>query len=261
MKVVTFGSCLSRYSVNALQARSEVKLVGAVYHNRADRFVDHYIDKVSEEPSPELIEQMVLSESGAARCKLMLDNQLTTRKLGHHAIHNQLGFLDALDSELDLIVMDNFVDIIAKLAAPKGSAPSLFLTFTDCTNLSDIFDIEKDYLDIDVAVEKWQKIISWVREKQPNTPIVFFNFPMHHHPNAALRDRSKEFAEKFKADNCFIVPDCPVHESQIDTPSHFRTLQYSMYAGIIEMVAKNRAYIDSKTVNDADSVLRAVVKK
>jgi hypothetical protein len=238
-----------------------VKLLGAVYHNRVDRFVDHYVDKVSAEPSSEFIAKMALSEGGAARCNLMLDNQLTSRKLGHHAIHNQLGFMKALDGELDLIVMDNFVDLMAKLAAPKGETPSLFLTFADCTNISELFDLEKEYLDLGLAIEKWHRLIAWVREKQPNTPIVFFNFPLHHHTNQVMQDRSREFAEKFQNSECFIVPDCPVHPSQIDTPSHFRTMQYSMYAGILEMVAKNRAYIESKTVNDADSVLRAVVKK
>jgi hypothetical protein len=260
MKVVTFGSCLSRYSVNALQARSGVQLLGAVYHNRIDRFVDHYVDRISDEPSTELIAKMVLSEGGAGRCNLMLDNQLTTRKLGHHAIHNQLGFMKALDGELDLIVLDNFVDLVAKLAAPKGSNPSLFLTFSDCTNINELFDIEKNYLDIDLAIEKWHKLIAWIKKKQPNTPIAFFNFPLHHHTNTLMQERSKAFAEWFQNDDCFIVPDCPVHPSLIDTPSHFRTMQYSMYAGIIEMVVKNRAYIESKTVNDADSVLRAGIK-
>ncbi len=261
MKVATYGSCLSRYSVNALQARSDVQLLGVVYHNRIDRFVDHYIDKTSTEPSSDLIGKMQLSDAGSARCNLMLDNQLTTRKLGHHAIRNQIGFVNALDTDLDLIVLDNFVDIIAKLAAPKNSEPSLFLTFSDCENIHELFDIEKEYLNIDLAIQKWDRLISWIREKQPNTPIVFFNFPMQHHTNNALKLRSLEFAEKFKNDNCFIVPDCPVHPSLIDTPSHFRTMQYSMYAGVLEMVVKNKPYITSKTVNDADSVLRATIKK
>jgi hypothetical protein len=258
LKVLTFGSCLSRYSINALRVTRKIDLKGVVYHNRIDRFVKHYVYGNGEREPQDLVGKFKYSASVKARVEIMLKNQYRHLGLGKYTLRkDQPGFLEALNEPVDLIVLDNFVDLVSKLAVSKktGNA-SLFLNFKDISNINELCDLEKNYLDIKQAIAYWHRFITFLREKQPDALIIFLNFPMQHHPSASFRQRGEEFYNLFKDDRILVIPNLPVHSSQIESPSHFTPLQYSLYAGLFNVALENRDFLEHRDVNDADKVLR-----
>jgi len=258
LKVVTFGSCLSRYSINALRVTRKVDLKGVVYHNRIDRFVKHYVYGNGEPEPQDLFEKFIYHDSAKARVEIMLRNQYRKLGLGKYTLkQDQPGFFEALKQPLDLIVLDNFVDLVSKLAVSKTTGhASLFLNFKDILNINELCDLEKDYLSVDRAIAYWHRFITFLRERQPNALIVFLHFPMQHHQSQSFRERAELFYEKFKDERVLIIPNLPVHRSQIESPSHFTPLQYSLYAGLFNVALENRSFLEIRDVNDADKVLR-----
>lgn len=258
ISVATFGSCLSRYSVNALQALRPVDLRGVVYHNRIDRFVDHYVQDMRPEPSEGQVSALIPVEGAAPRLDLMISNQLSGRGLGHHSLHQKIGFMEAIKQPLDLVVLDNFVDIVAKLARFKGEEnTSLFINYKDVENAGEHFVMEREFLPVSAAIDAWHKLLNWVRAKQPAATILFLNFPMQHHPSEQMRNRSEEFYRNFKSDHAIVLPPFPVHQSLVETPSHFSPMQYTLFSGALQTAIEAPDFLLSTTINDADAVLRA----
>lgn len=246
MNILTFGSCLSRFTANEFIAQNGGTLLGAVYHNRIDRFVDTYIENRTPEIPPDAIDRLIFEEARTRRAMIMLRNQLRGETLGLHGISDQPGFMRAIETPVDLIIMDNFVDLCARHLMVGDSG--VFLNMADVAK-HDGFDVEPARIDISSAVAKWSQFVDWLKDKQPDADVVFMNFPFQHHRLAEMGERSDQFAVAFNDPRIAIIPNIPVFPKFIESPSHFSRFQYAMYAGYIKALLKKDASPDQGDVD------------
>jgi hypothetical protein len=253
MRIATWGSCLSRYTARAYVNLFGGDILGSVYHNRIDRFVNTYIYGTEREPDQDLFARLSLTPNGEHRARVMFGNQRADGQLGKHGGASP-GFMEAIKSPLDLIIMDNFVDLTARLYKPKFGGAAVFLNGQDVEDVSSIYELEAERIPIGEALKYWRIMIDWVRNQQPGTKIFFINFPFDHHQNPEIVNRSQEFSDRMTSTRIKIVPKIPIAKSLIQNSAHFHNQQYAMYAGYIGLLANAKR---GKTLVDdgADNVL------
>jgi hypothetical protein len=264
MKIVTFGSCLSRLSALAFKATRPAKIASVVYHNRADIFVNRWIVKTAPLPSQELYSRIRFIPGHEPRARMMFNNQ-TASGIGHHSMKKRLGFISnpnffkiVQKKKVDLIVLDNYVDLVGKQLLPRnGEGGSVFMAANAAENILELYEMEEKRPNIEILVEAWYQIITWLRLFQPDCPIVFLNFPFHQHPSAQVARRSQQFANTFKPQGVITIPNMAVHTSLIKDRSHFAPIQYAMYAGILHLAYKNPDRLFHADQEDLDHILRS----
>lgn len=224
------------------------EIQGAVYHNRIDRFVNTYIAKSAKEVQRADLDTLVFSEKGRRRGNTMIRNQLEHSSLGLHGTPGQPGFLGALNGEVDLIILDNYVDLIARqFISPTGEA--VFLTSSDLAD-SGVFELEKQRLPIEEALLHWRCLIDWLAVKQPGARLVFINFPFGQHRSKEMVSRTFHFEAGFGHGRVSTIPVLPIRPDFILTPSHFQQAQYAMYAGYIDYILRGAPASNDKADTD-----------
>lgn len=231
MKIATFGSCLSRFTAMAYCRMFDAKVVGSVYHNRIDRFVKTYVSKKYAEPSLDLIGDY---ETGAsAKGKVIMGNQLSSKTLGRHGNNKGKGFMAEIDQKVDLVIMDNFIDVVGKLCHIRGvKSAGFFINPAEIPRVSDKFVLDPVHLDVDEAVESWVQMINWIRARHKGK-VFFLNFPFSHHPKTIFDQRAKDFERKFSSSRINVVPSFDVVPSLLESNSHFDEKYYAMMASYI----------------------------
>ncbi|NYR09305.1 hypothetical protein [Psychrobacter sp. BI730] len=231
MKIVTFGSCLSRYTADTFIDMFGGSLVSCSHHNRIDRFVKTYLKKTMPELPYEYIESLNLSESNMQYIK----NQYSGIGLGKHLLSDGLDFFDSVQGA-DIIITDNFVDLCSKLQYSHSypSSPLFFNSKNDRT-ADDIFYLEKDYLPVSDAIKNWEYFGHYLYKVAPSARVFFINFPYDHSPNAEISKRSRHFSENFISTKFDIIPNInvPIRYKLKHTNSHFADDYYAMIAGIL----------------------------
>lgn len=235
MKILTFGSCLSRYIAHSImKMRPDAEIIGSVYHNRIDRFVDTYVDKTEQELPHEWIDRLKFKPEMEKDARAIIENQYLSGTLGKHLLNaNALGFMSGIASA-DLILMDNFMDMCAFTLRPIGGGPQIFFNDKATENAREFLE-PVGFVDVTVAARKWERLVEWVRAQNPTAQIVFTNFPCRHHTNPVIARRTDEFASAFNSDKCFVHPVVTIpKDDQIQgTLSHFTKRRYDMYAIVI----------------------------
>ncbi len=234
MKIVSFGSCLSRYTIEALQrALPGVTREGHVYHNRVDTFVDTVVLRSRPFVPREVIDGLRFKPGMERDSLAIINNQMRDAKgtMGRHLTPASApGFFDGLESA-DVIFMDNFMDMGAGLYQHQPTGSRLF--FNTKAVLGGMKDMQGiGLLDTKIAGVKWASLFEWVRERNRHAPIVFINFPTRHHTNAVVRARCDVMAAAIPRRSDVInvpVVDIAKHELCPGTQSHFIPVVYDRY--------------------------------
>jgi hypothetical protein len=230
MKIITFGSCLSRYTANHFCRIFGGAVISSVYHNRSDAFVGKFIEKTWVSNLEDEVKEL-LNDSGLA----IMMNQCE-KSIGMHRLKNGIQFFEALDRGLgDIVIIDNFIDISARLLQTStNNIEGIFLRPHDFLN-QDHKLVIGDHLTVDLSVSFTIRIIKLIKEKLPKSTIIFINFPNNTYPNTSLKvTRLLDYEKKFFVQDALIIPALNIHRKyQTEVNSHFQPPQYAAYAGII----------------------------
>jgi hypothetical protein len=222
----------------------DMNLLNTVAHNRSDQFYHYYIKKNLPIPPKEYIyDNLVFSEASSEDQKtttadIMIDNQYSDR-VGLHRISKEKTFLDNIENEkIDIIIMDDFLEVGAILSYPKlkkYEKSPLFLRKQDFDNFDDFFTFGEK-IDLVQSVINMNKIMQYLKLKQPNAKIFFIHFPYNMYPsNSSRYQRSDNYHQLFKSTIATIIPPVYIKEEfQVpNDPSLFSNEIYLRYAAMI----------------------------
>jgi hypothetical protein len=255
MKIITFGSCLSRYTANHFCRMFGGSVISSVYHNRSDAFVGKFL-KRDWIHYPESEIQKMLNDSGIPILRNQYDEWI-----GMHNLKKRTQLFETLDRGIgNLIIIDNFMDISARLLSqnPNGQE-GVFLRPQDFL-VKDHKLVLKDHLSIDVGIESMLSIVNYFRSKLPRAIIVFINFPNNIYESSPQKvARLKDYESKFFIEDALIIPALKVHKKyQTEEKSHFQPAQYAAYAGIVYHYTKS---LNSKGLRSRLRQLRNFIKR
>jgi hypothetical protein len=241
---VTFGSCLARYVARSYKRLYAGNILASVYHNRSDYFVSRFINgyKRIDTVSDISYLQKYSNESSDEDVVNILLNQ-TTQGIGRHKIDQSLGLFDCLsETEIDLVFVDNFMDVSARLSI--GNDHSLFLRPQDYVNYHQFFQLG-EYLSPSESAENFIQIVEFFKQRCPKAKIVFFNFPFNTYEDDVNRKlRSTKFAKLFKPKSVFVIPPLSIPKIyRTKISSHFVEPQYAAYAGMVRALVQSKFYI------------------
>ncbi len=243
MNIITIGSCLSDMIANRALARFGGKRLGNVVHHRSDQFYHYYVKQDKKKISREFLEKSLKSiesqtnDPNYVSFETMLDNQY--QYIGQHRTIEKYDFFDVLENEeVDIIILDNYVDMSGILSYPKldgyTDAP-IFLRKNDFENYDDFFTFGKK-ITVENSIFYFQEIIKYLHKIQPNAAIYFIHYPYNTYINNLLRQaRAKEFEKLFQSDIATIVP-APFIKKQFqleNDPAHFHDSVYVSLGGFI----------------------------
>ncbi|MGX9967013.1 hypothetical protein ACVFYP_27065 [Roseomonas sp. F4] len=234
MRIVTFGSCLARFTGAALAKRFGTPLLGSVYHNRIDRFVPTYVTGETKELDPAVLRELVLLPDQIRAFQELIGNQYRHQRLGMHALpRGRPGFMAAVESgDVDLVLLDNFMDLRARMLRPRRHpGSSLFFLYTMAENTARLF-AGQPLLDARDCAGHWAEMVAWLRRKLPRARIVFMPFPgsqYEQRPEIGLR--SVALADAFDSADCIRLPllDIPPERLLPNDRTHFVPAQYDAY--------------------------------
>jgi hypothetical protein len=190
MKAMAFGSYMSNLTIAALIASFDFEQTHSVHHNRSDNFIRYYIDKTSQMiPESYFDELLVYKSESEYQAKQFLQNQYSSYIGFHDLLHkkdpNSTFFDDIKKQQLDVILMDNFMDIAARLMVHKDNETyansPLFLNpgfYKNQAEIVSLFDWAGDYLEPEQSAKNWMVIYQWLRKYQPTARIFFL--PYHY---------------------------------------------------------------------------------
>jgi hypothetical protein len=239
LNVATFGSCLSRYTANALFRMFPVSLLSCVFHNRSDAFLNNYVRGAYQLPEFDtLAERLVIDARHRGTMLQSIMNQYP-EGIGLHNLQNGVPFMKALDEEsLDLIILDNYMDITPVLKTPVWEPDKHFFVNTaHIQNAKEAFKPGGHQLSIIEMMQNWTEIIRFIQKKQPQAALVFMHFPYNLYANERRHARCKRFEQVL---NPKLLPECLIIKNQFIVPRymdgtarHYTEPQYTFYAGMI----------------------------
>ncbi|MCC0176873.1 hypothetical protein I4641_07765 [Waterburya agarophytonicola K14] len=148
------------------------------------------------------------------------------------------------ERQFDFIVYDNFMDILGKLLFSKKDNSSFFLNTNKADNWEDFFYMEKNRISISYCLEYYEKMMRFLKQKNPNVQIIFINFPlMHKHESAKKRVQEineKYLQNEFLRKNTFFIPAGHIQPEYLMNDHHFQEHQgrnlYQDYASIVRVL-------------------------
>lgn len=226
-RIVTFGSCLSRYTANQYTYLFGGSVVSSVFHNRSDLFVKKFLNESKDKTKFEELERILpnMSEIQAA----ILKNQILD-SIGLHNLSRGISFFDAINQQPDYLFLDNYIDVVGKVAVLENGKEFFHkVTIDSNVTLSEL-------LDIDISIQNFTKIVKFAREITPRTKIVFITFPGDGYPEDNIRKkRFDDFRENFFSRNVDMIIRSKITNRKYLTSEkmHFKTSFYSSLAGMI----------------------------
>ncbi|GAB0117268.1 hypothetical protein [Acidisoma sp. 7E03] len=251
MKAMAFGSCMSNLTIASLVSLYDFEQSHSIHHNRSDNFIKYYIDKTASMIPEEHIDQiLVYNPSSEKQAKQFLQNQYENHigfhDLAHKKSPGKSFFVDFREQKIDVILLDNFMDVAARLMKSKDPLypdSPLFLNPGFYENRNDIeskFSWEP-YLTPEESARNWVKIYRWLRGIQPESKIFFL--PYHYCTSKSVPDRFRRIRDFYPVlkdasagEDLHIIPPLspPVHltKGAEDWP-HFQKPVYRGLAGYI----------------------------
>lgn len=238
MRIMTFGSCLSRATANSYVRLFGGKVISSVYWNRSDAFLGRFVDQTWAEYGFEGIlsrTQPAGSAQEETLARVILKNQYAAH-LGLHGLPDGVQALEVLEQQLaDLVIVDNYVDLSARLLRSPGDAQDgFFLRDFDFTDGHQPW-VVGDYLEPQAAVLGTQRVMDFFKTKMPKARFVFINFPHNVYQGHPRRiQRTIAYEQLFSFDDALVIPciNIPV-AFQTPDKEHFKSPQYHFYAGMI----------------------------
>lgn len=240
MNVITFGSCLSRFTANNLVKIFGGKVVSSVYHNRSDAFYKRFISKeMNFDGLDELLKMGCTSEENDTDIDgnflTILKNQSPSH-IGRHRLSRGALLFDALDKQPDIIIFDNYMDLSAKLVSvPEVGDGNPF--FIKLGRLGEAFSHCEvgEFLSPKDGAFYMSRIISHFSTLSPRSKLFFIHFPHNTYVGQEERiARTKEYETIFEHGGTRVIPCLTVRKAfQTQDKQHFQQLQYAAYAGMI----------------------------
>lgn len=137
-RIVTFGSCLSRYIARSYKRLYAGDIVSSVYHNRSDYFVECFLENSKQPIDKEFISSLLINKEKNDESIGILQNQ-TFDSCGKHLLDVQASIFDTIESgNYDLVFIDNFMDVASKLGLLQGK--NFFIRPKDLVNTKIEYD-------------------------------------------------------------------------------------------------------------------------
>jgi hypothetical protein len=264
LQIATFGSCLSRYSVDMFLTLFAGELVSCVFHNRSDAFIRNVIEQRSQLPEYEALlkhlrfgENFDFAKIVKHKIGLKLDRtesnatleQHTTLQtlqnqypafMGLHNLPHGKRFEEVLKNEqLDLIVVDNYMDISPRLMAlTQFPDHPFFVNHHKIANAKKALIPKVPPLTPEASVRNFTRILQYFRLYQPRAVIVFLQFPYNLYPSVKRHLRCQAFETLLT--NVPLPAGVVVHPPfqiipahQRENPQHYLPVQYAFYAGLL----------------------------
>lgn len=255
LSICTFGSCLSDLSVTRMISRfGGGRNLFHVNRTRSDQFFHYHVKKDRQIIPRTYIDNNLKSKHESSddpnyiSPEEMLNSQYGTK--GKQSIDALFQVLH--NEQLDIIVLDNYVDMGAAVSYPKKEGyenSPIFLRKFDYSNYDDFFRFGKKLTNTESSYY-FKEIIHHFRTLQPNAIIYFLHYPYNTYVDNPKRQiRAMEFEDIFqsKLDGVVIVPAFHIAKTfQIeDDPSHFDDSIYVAYGGFIyaDFVRKKRQLV------------------
>jgi hypothetical protein len=235
MKIISFGSCLSKYTADQFVSLCGGEVISCVYHNRSDAFVRNYIENKNQLPDYKwLREQIEIPAEHESVSKSIILNQYPER-IGKHLIKAKANFFTVLEKEkADLVIMDNYMDIGAKLLSFIENPELKFFLNSNYIKELKAKLVVSDFIKPEEAAKNYRLIIDFIRLKQPQAKFVFIHFPYAQYDDPKREKRALGFLELFKPEEVKLIAPVKVNKEYLaETPGHFKPEQYAFYAGII----------------------------
>ena len=237
--IVTFGSCLSRFTSQRYIRFFGGKLISSVYHNRSEAFcgrlLDHswYVDPF-DEIMASLVQEDQHQDKDSEASQMLKNQYLDT--IGLHRLNTGCPLFDAVKSgNIDLFIVDNYMDLAARLISQPGKPTSgLFLKLNSIQNKNTPWEMGS-YLSPADGVNNMYRVLDFFRKYNPHARIVFINFPHNTYASSPERvARTEEYAALFDYPHCDVIPSLTIPEiNQTEVKMHFEPMQYAAYAGVI----------------------------
>lgn len=253
MKIAAFGSCMSNLTIARLQ-RYGFDQGLSVHHNRSDAFLKYFVDKSAPQiPLDVLLSKLVFRPEHEKEARKYILNQYADGLGYHDLLHLKEAsgrtFVEELQTtKYDVIVMDNFMDLAAKLAVWKGHPvygdSPVFFNFGSFENEKELlseFDYTYDYLSGVQSAKNNLRIYKWLRKLQPEAQIYFMCYHWFSSTNNLRRQTdAKDFFRKLSQlaqfEDLIVIPPLQLDESwgkgTEDWP-HFQDPVYDALAGYL----------------------------
>lgn len=239
LRIITFGSCLARYTADYYVRFFGGRVVSSVYHNRSDAFVGKFINKDWEIYEHSyilpLLKQDNVVENTDNQTSRLFRNQYSETMGTHNLSQGKLLFDTLNEQKADMIIIDNYVDLsVLLLRFGKSDKEGIFLRPRDLKEDYTDFTLS-GYLSPEEAVLSMQKIITFFREKIPSSIIVFMNFPYNTYDNKHNRIvRTQDYERLFTLSDGLVIPCLTIDKAlQTHEKRHFKHEQYCAYAGMV----------------------------
>lgn len=228
-KIVTFGSCLSRYVANQYTYLFGGVVVSSVFHNRSDLFINKFMAEDGiDRYNTNLDELKKEFESLTEEQEKILRNQLPST-IGLHNLEKGEVFFKALENEPDILILDNYIDMVGR-AAILSNGEKYFITIKDNSKEVD------ELISVESSILNFCRIIKRIRLISQKTKIVFITFPGDEYPEENVRRaRFLDFRDYFySSDVDFLIRARLINHRYATTDKqHFKGAFYSSLATMI----------------------------
>jgi Acetyltransferase (isoleucine patch superfamily) len=233
-RIATFGSGLARQVANNYALLFDGKVVSSVCHNRSDYFCNQLLQQQAEPAALTALLEHPFSEDLLNQDRE--DNILQTLRnqametVGLHRLGKGVNFFQAIETSLiDLLVIDNGIDLTARLyhADGKDTEPFLIhpehfesLTTQQSWTQGELLTPEQSAVGI-------ARLVAHVQQLSPQTRIVFIQAPGH--GNATTESYHHAYHTALGSADCSFLPLLGT-----ERPPTSPTQLYATYAGVIK---------------------------
>lgn len=274
MNVISYGSCLSNITVSIMHKMFGIKVLSTIANVRSDQFYHYFIAKDRLMIPRKYIESNLISsdtfenDPNYVPYQQMLDYQYP-ETLGQRGLAKS-NFFNVIEREkIDIVIIDNYVDMSAKLSYPKQydqyKDSPIMIRKQDFSNYDDFF-VLGEQLEYHRSIYYFNEIVKYIKSFQPNVKIYFLHYPYNTYVNNYARQKkARAFERAFHNDDITIIPApniAPLYRKEND-PAHFQMEVYNALAGFIyynyeinnKIPKINQFFNESKVFEDSnDSV-------
>lgn len=239
MKILTFGSNLSKLIAEQYVLINGGEVVSSVLANRTDFFNFSFIKNGFDAAAYNEVASKIDAEDDAVK-EVFLNQHPDT--LGKGASDKLQAFFSVSPQEVNLIVMDNQMDMEESLYFLEQPQQSFFLPAA--TTVLSAFHATGE-LSVEESVENTRLVVDYLKARFPNARLFFVNHPVTNDRNALLKLRKPDiFAQKqARADalqqgieglGVYNIPGLQVSRPyQTRDGNFFSVHQYCAYAGML----------------------------
>ena len=243
MKIITFGSCLSRLTAQRYIRIFGGEVISSVFHNRSDCFLGRFVDRTeSFIPYEDLLTMLVpASDEGGNpddNSTRLVANQYE-QFLGLHRLTPGVQVFEALQQpDVGLIIFDNFNDLRARMLRLKSNPNiQVFLRPKDFKD-PEAWELGPE-LDPVEGAKAMSRILHLFKQLAPQAAVTFINLPHNTYSlrggTSAKADQIIAYEQALDFDQGLIIPCAEIRPSQQTAdPQHFTSDQYAAYAGWIQ---------------------------